>query len=204
MNTGALLAFEGLDGSGKSTQVRRLVAALEASGVEVLETREPTSGPVGRRIREMARSGNAVAPELELEWFFEDRREHVQQVIAPALAAGQTVVTDRYYLSTVAYQGARGLDAEDILRRSEAEFPVPDLALLLDLEPRLGIARVEARGGEVESVFERLDFLEIVHEEYRRLDRPYLVRVAAAADPEDVQARIAQVVGEQLNLSLRL
>lgn len=200
MNSGLLLAFEGLDGSGKSTQVRRLVATLEASGVDVVETREPTAGPVGRRIREMARSGRAVEPERELEWFFEDRREHVEQVIAPALAAGRMVVTDRYYLSTVAYQGARGLDAAEILLRSESEFPVPDLALLLELDPRLGIARVEARGGEVESVFERLDFLEVVHEVYRSLDRPYLVRVAAAAEPEAVQVRIAKVVRERLNL----
>ena len=97
-----MIAFEGLDGSGKSTQLERLAARLRAAGCDVVTTHEPTTFPSGQRIREMARSGQPLAPEEELRWFVEDRRVHVAEVIAPALRAGQIVLTDRYYVSTVA------------------------------------------------------------------------------------------------------
>ena len=115
MNRGRLIAFEGIDGSGKSTQLVALEAALRADGRDVVSTREPTDGSWGRRIRAMARSGARVEAAEELRWFVEDRREHVASLIRPALAAGRVVLTDRYYLSTVAYQGARGLDPQQLL-----------------------------------------------------------------------------------------
>jgi len=142
VNDGRLVAFEGIDGAGKSTQLARLAAALRAQGRSVVETREPTDGPWGRRIRAMARAGERVAPAEELRWFVEDRREHVAQVIRPAIAAGAVVLTDRYFLSTVAYQGARGLDPERLLAEAEAEFPLPDLALVLDVDPA-GLGEVD-------------------------------------------------------------
>jgi hypothetical protein len=120
---GRLIAFEGLDGCGKGTQIARLREHL--GDVEAVFTREPTDGPHGRQIRAAARKGDPVAPEQELAWFTQDRREHVDSVIEPALAAGKLVITDRYYLSTVAYQGARGLDWQEILRDSEAAYPMP-------------------------------------------------------------------------------
>ena len=112
MNAGHLVAFEGLDGSGKSTQVELLVAALRRAGLDPLVTREPTNGEYGRRIRDMAARGSPPPPEEELRWFVEDRREHAQHVLRPALAQGRVVVTDRYTLSSVAYQGARGLELQ--------------------------------------------------------------------------------------------
>src|SRR3990172_8702118 len=102
----------------------------------------------------MASSGEKVSPETELDWFFEDRREHVQRLIKPALAKGQIVLSDRYYLSTVAYQGARGLDSRKILEMSEAEFPIPDLVLLLEIDVDAGLERVTTRGTKLEEVFE--------------------------------------------------
>jgi dTMP kinase len=188
VNRGALVALEGLDGSGKTTALPALVAALRSGAREVIATREPTDGPSGRRIRAMARSGERVAPEQELGWFFEDRREHVAQVIAPALAAGHTVVTDRYYLSTVAYQGARGLDWRDILARSEAEFPIPDLALVFEITPEQGLARVHARGGVAEPAFERADYLARVAEIFAAIDRDYVVRIDGSGPLEAVRA----------------
>ena len=106
MNRGKLIVFEGLDGCGKSTQLARAAERLCARGLDVVERREPTDGEFGRKIRAMARSGVAVAPETELEWFFADRREHMDDVVGPALAAGRIVLSDRSYISTVAYQGA--------------------------------------------------------------------------------------------------
>lgn len=188
VNRGFLIALEGIDGSGKSTAAAGLVRALREEGRDVVATREPTDGPWGRRIREMARSGETVDPREELRWFVEDRREHVRDVIEPALAAGHTVLTDRYFLSTVAYQGARGLDWKQILADSEREFPLPDLALLFEIDPAAGLARARRRPDSDEPAFEQRDFLERVAAVYAEIDRPWLERIDAAPDPATVEA----------------
>ncbi len=200
MNGGRLIAFEGLDGSGKTTQLERLAARLRAYGCDVVTTREPTEFPSGQRIREMARSGEQLEPEEELRWFVEDRRVHVDQVISPALRADRIVLTDRYYLSTVAYQGARGLDHEQILADSEAEFPVPDLVVLLEIDPQIGLGRVHARGSELEGVFEQREFLSRVASVFDALDRTYLERVPGEGEPNQIEATIAERVRERLGL----
>jgi len=200
VNGGRLLVFEGLDGCGKSTQIANLARALHEAGGDVLVTCEPTDGAWGRRLREMARGSEPVAAEEELRWFVEDRREHVAQVLAPALEAGRIVLTDRYFLSTVAYQGARGLDWQRILEASEAEFPMPDLVLLLEIEPEAGLARVRARGEALDEVFERRDFLERVAEIFRAVERPYIERIAAEGAPEEVHAAVRARVEARLGL----
>lgn len=200
MNAGRLIAFEGIDGAGKSTQLGRLAAALRAAGRAVVETREPTGGPFGRRIRAMARSGERVAPEEELRWFVEDRREHVAAVIRPALADGVIVLTDRYFLSTVAYQGARGLDPRRLLVDAEAAFPLPDLALLLEMDPAGGLARVAGRGGAAEPAFEDGHFLADVAALFRAIDRPYVARIDGSGAPDLVAAEIRSVVRQRLEL----
>lgn len=196
VTAGLLLVFEGLDGSGKSTQLRRLAKRLRDAGARVTETAEPYMGGTwGTRIREMARSGKPLEPAEELRWFLEQRREHVRDVLEPALAAGHVVLSDRYYLSTTAYQGARGLDREAILRENEAEFPVPDLVLLLDVAPAEGLGRVGARGDqEAEPVFEKRAFQERVAAEFAAIDRPYLIRIPAAADPDTVERAVVAAV----------
>ncbi len=200
MNGGRLIAFEGLDGCGKSTQLERLATRLRAAGCDVVTTREPTEFPSGQRIREMARSGKELDPEEELRWFVEDRRVHVAEIIAPALRADQILLTDRYYLSTVAYQGARGLDYQQILADSEAEFPTPDLVVLLELDPQKAIERVRVRGSEIEGVFERRAFLARVALIFDALDCSYLKRVSGDGEQSQVEATIAERVREQLGL----
>jgi dTMP kinase len=198
---GWLLVFEGIDGSGKTTQRARLAGLLRARGHAVVETAEPYSGgSYGPRIRAMARSGEAVAPEEELRWFVEQRREHVRDVVAPALSAGAVVLSDRYFLSTAAYQGARGLDAEAILAANEREFPLPDLALLLEIAPALASARLRSRAGWSEPVFEGLDFQERVAALFHRLERPYLLRIDAARDAGAVAAEVERAVRERTAL----
>jgi dTMP kinase len=188
---GTLLVFEGLDGSGKSTQLRRLAARLRAAGHDVVETAEPyEGGSWGKRIREMARSGRPLAPREELRWFLEQRREHVRDVVGPALGDGRIVLSDRYFLSTAAYQGARGLDREEIVRRSEAEFPVPDVVILLELAAEEGLGRLAERPGHREPVFERRGFQERVAVEFAALERPYLVRVPASAPADEVERSV--------------
>ncbi len=202
MNPGLLVAFEGIDGCGKSTQVARLARTLRAAGCDLVVTAEPTAGSWGRRIRDMARSGERVTAEQELRWFFADRREHVAEVVAPALAAGRVVLTDRYYLSTVAYQGARGLDWRRILADSEAEFPPPDLVLLLEIDPALGLERVHGRGQGFESVFEDADRLARVAEIFSALSLSCIERIPAAGSPDEVEARVRAAVERRLAIPL--
>ena len=199
---GRLVVFEGIDGGGKSTQLTRLAEALEAAGHDIVATREPYAGsPAGQRIRAMAKSGEAVAPETELAWFLEQRRDHVRDVIGPALERGAIVLSDRYYLSTVAYQGARGLDWKGLLRDHETEgFPEPDLVLLLDLEAGEGLARVDDRRAAAEPVFEERAFLERVRQIYLAVDRPYMVRVEAADLPDAVAGSVREIVRTRLAL----
>ncbi len=200
MNSGTLIAFEGIDGSGKSTQLELLASSLVAQGLDPLTTREPTEGSYGRRIRAMARSGERVAPETELEWFMEDRRQHVTEVVLPALAAGRCVLTDRYTLSSVAYQGARGLDPEQILQLCEAEFPIPNLVVLLVVDADAGLARVRSRGGVAEPSFEQAEFLEAVQSIFASLTCSYLERVDASDIPEKVHADVSALLARRLSL----
>jgi dTMP kinase len=200
VNRGTFVVFEGLDGSGKSTQLERLAAALEAEGYAVARTREPHDCPAGRRIRAMARSGERVAPEQERAWFEEQRHEHVRDVVAPALARGAVVLSDRYFLSTVAYQGARGLDWPSILRESEERFPLPDLVLLLEIDPEEGLARVGGRAGPAEPAFEEAAFLARVAGIFRAIERPYVERLDGRGTPEAVAARVRAAFRRRLGL----
>lgn len=198
MKRGTLLAFEGIDGAGKSTQLQRLADTLRARGCDVVTTREPTDGPHGRRIREMARSGPPLAPEQELAWFMADRETHVAAVIEPALSRGAVVMTDRYFLSTAAYQGARGLGTEAILSDAEGRFPTPDLALIFELSVAAALARVRRRGAPAEPVFEEARFLERVHAEFSAIERDYLLRIDADGSEEEVARLTAHAVEARL------
>jgi len=200
VNRGRLIVFEGVDGSGKSTQLQLLAETLRRRGDPLLVTKEPTDGSWGRRIRAMARSGERVAREEELRWFIEDRREHVAEELAPAIAAGRTILCDRYYLSTVAYQGARGFDPARLLAEAEAEFPLPDLALIFEVDPAAGLARVAARGGVAEPAFEEAEYLARVAAVFRWLDRPYLVRIDSSPAVETVARAVRSVLEERLGL----
>ena len=198
MKSGCFITFEGLDGSGKSTQCARLAAELEAEGQTVVPTREYTDGEWGRRIREMARSGELVAASEELRWFVEDRRQHVRDVIAPALAGGSVVLCDRYFHSTVAYQGARGLDPWKLLADAEAEFPIPRCTLLFALPASVGIERVRMRGATPQPAFEREDFLERVGEIFEALAarRASVVRLDAVGSEDEVAGRVRSALAD--------
>ena len=194
MSRGRLIALEGLDGCGKSTQLPHLVAFLRDAGHDVVATREPTDGEWGRKIRAMAQTGDRPAADEELRWFMEDRQQHVQEVIAPALETGRTVVTDRYFLSSVAYQGARGLDWREILRESEARFPLPLRVILFEVTPEVGLARVQSRAGTAEPAFERADYLARVAEIFAAIERDYVVRLDASGDEAGVRRAAVQAL----------
>jgi dTMP kinase len=193
---GRFIVLEGIDGSGKTTQAKLLAAWLRDRGREVLETFEPTHGPWGLRYRAWARGELDDKAEAVLHWFVEDRREHVERVIAPALRRGEIVICDRYAASTRAYQAAQGVDRALLLRTLEADaFPEPDLTLWLRVPVAIAVRRMGAAATER---FERADFLARVDAEYARLG---LAPIDASGPPEQVQAelrrRVAPLIGDR-------
>jgi dTMP kinase len=181
MNTsrsGKLIVFEGIDGTGKTTQLSLLAKALSDRGFSVISTREPTDGKYGRKIRALYNNRENVSRDEELELFIADRREHVQEVLEPALRDGMIVLCDRYVLSTVAYQGAAGFSPEVIFTRN-GFAPTPDLALLFQAAPDVGIARITGKRGESLNDFEQAETLARVAEIFSSLDQPYIRRIDA-------------------------
>lgn len=186
---GALIALEGIDGSGKSTQARVLRDALEARGVAAVVFREPGDSEPGERLRELFAHGRSVSPEQEMRLFIEDRRIDVRDNILPALAAGTTVVMDRYYFSTMAYQGALGIDPEEIRAANEAFAPRPDLTLILDLPAPTSAARIRRSRGATDS-FEEVDYLRRVRELFASFVAADVVLIDADRPEAEVTAAI--------------
>jgi dTMP kinase len=194
---GLFIVLEGIDGTGKSTQAKRLGEWLAALGREVVLSREPTAGPWGQKVRESAATGR-LSPEDELQYFLNDRRQHVEELIAPSLAAGKVVILDRYYFSTMAYQGARGFDPAEIRRQNEEFAPVPDLLLIMDLDVDSALERIGARG-DTANEFEKRENLERCREIFLSLKGEGFVRVIDTRGTlDEVAARVREAVGRHL------
>ena len=194
---GVFLVFEGIDGAGKSTQIQRLGARLREAGEEPVLSREPTDGEWGRRIRESATAGRMTAAD-ELQAFIHDRTEQLEGLVMPALAAGRIVILDRYFYSTIAYQGTRpGGDPEAVRRQMESLFPAPDLVLWFDLEPELALGRITASRGEIPNEFEREEGLQRAREVFRSLDGGHIRRIDASGSQDEIFANVwSAVFGE--------
>jgi len=183
------IVIEGIDGTGKSTQVKLLGEWFEKHGRTVVLSREPTDGPWGRKLRESGDSGR-LSPADELEYFLNDRRQHVEEIIRPSLAAGKVVILDRYYFSTMAYQGARGLDPAEIRRRNEAFAPVPDHLFILDLDVDTALARIGSRG-DTANEFEQRESLEACRRVFLSLaGEPFVHLIPCDAGIQTVLQRI--------------
>lgn len=190
---GLFIVIEGIDGTGKSTQARRLAEWLTSQGREVIVSREPTDQPWGRKLRESAATGR-LSPTDELEYFLNDRRQHVAELIAPSLAAGKVVILDRYYFSSMAYQGTRGLDPAEVRRLNEAFAPVPDLLIILDLDLDSALARIGARGDSANE-FEQRENLARCREVFLSLqNEPFARVIPSAGDLDAVAASIRDAV----------
>jgi len=216
---GKFITLEGLDGTGKSTQMRRLAAALRAGGHRVVETREPGGTAMGERIRKvLLDSGTAgLSPLAEMALMFASRAQHIAEVIEPALVAGSIVLCDRFTDSTEAYQGSgRKLGSEPVreLHRVLCGNLQPDLTLLLDSNPAASLGRARRRnkrtskGGSRshdENRFEQETraFFARVHEGYLAIARREpgrVVMVDARGTPGQTHQRIVEVVRRKLKL----
>jgi dTMP kinase len=219
VNRGLFITFEGLDGSGKTTQLRLLAGALESAGHHVVTLRNPGGTPLGDRIRSVildSRSDSetgGIVPQTELALMFADRAQSLHQVILPALAAGSIVLCDRFTDSSEAYQGAgRGLGSDRVLALHQAvcDNIFPDLTLLLlpPLEGSLARARRRndrnvLRSGKDENRFEREgdDFYTRVHEQYRLIaarEQHRVITIPDEARIETIAARILDIVNQRL------
>lgn len=200
MARGVFIAFEGPEGAGKSTQVRLLERWLEERGHEPLLTREPGGTPVAEEVRRVLLESDVLSARTELLLMLASRATLVEEVIRPALEAGRVVVTDRFHLSTLAYQGhGRGLPLREVeaMNRFATGGLEPDLALLLDVEPGVGAARKAAAGAGPDRIERAGDtFHRTVAEAYRLLAEgdERIMSVDASGSPDAVHAVVVALL----------
>lgn len=194
---GFLIIFEGVDGTGKTTQLELLAENLRQNNYSVVATREPTDGIYGKKIRHLYSHRDQYSKDEELELFIADRKDHIESVIIPALHSGKIVLCDRYYLSTAAYQGVKGHDPETILQMNSFA-PTPDLALIFQIDIKESISRITTTRGDTLNDFEQKESLQIVAKIFNSINRPYIKYVDAKGSIVDVQKRVLHHVTELL------
>lgn len=209
--TGKFITFEGIDGSGKSTQLRLLTAFLRSKGLDVVATQEPGGTPLGKSLRAaFLETEESVAPIAELLLFAADRAQHVELLIKPALEQGRIVISDRYADATSAYQGAgRGFDPEAVNAVIELATGglMPSLTLFFDIPVATAVQRMSEHEGEgrVQNRMDResVEFYERVRAAYLGIAErePDRFRIIDANRPvEEVHGRVAEVVEEFLGI----
>lgn len=206
MSPGYFITFEGGEGSGKSTQLATLADTLRSAGIDVVVTREPGGTPVGDRIREVLLdpSNAGMAPMAELLLYEASRAQIVAEVIEPAIARGAVVLCDRFADSSTAYQSfARGLPLDDVLALNAlaTRGRTPDLTLLFDIDPEMGLARAATQGAADRLESEALAFHEAVRAGFLILaarEPARFVVIDANRDTDAVAARVLQVVSERV------
>jgi dTMP kinase len=188
-----LIVLEGIDGSGKTTLARGIAKTLADRGHEVVLTKEPTDGPIGRKIRELATRGRgAVSAEEEFELFHRDREAHVREVVAPALEAGKVVVQDRSYFSTIVYQGDRGLDRQRLLGLSRAIAPAPHVLIVVDVPADVAAERIRMARPHVKDDFETLETLSRIRQVF--LDLPDATVIDGRRSPPVALAQAMETI----------
>jgi dTMP kinase len=210
------ITFEGIEGSGKTTQIRHTVRFLEGQGMSCLVTREPGDTRIGKKIRQILLDpeNRELEPQAELFLYAADRAQHLRERIIPALSAGQAVVCDRFFDATTAYQGyARGIDLamiEGIHRQVLGDLR-PDLTVLFDLDPRVGLDRAwkdidsgGRSGAETRFEHEALAFHDRVRHGYLELAarEPSRIKIIdASLSEEAVRAAIIRILVSRFSLS---
>jgi len=201
---GVLIVLDGIDGTGKTTQAKRLLGTLKKKGFDAVYFREPSDSPWGREIKRKAALADSLSAEEELDLFQKDRKENIAKNLKPALAQNKIVVLDRYYYSTIAYQGARGISPLMIQKMNE-EFAVkPDLVFILDMPPREGLERIEKNRKEKDLLFEQEDYLGRVREIFRSFEDKNIFHIDAFRSEENIYMEIENIVCDFLNELMQL
>ncbi len=205
MQRGLFITLEGGEGSGKSTQIARLVANLEAAGHSVVLTREPGGSDAGEAMRDLfvAHGGASWPVAAQALLMFAARSHHTETLIKPALAQGKIVISDRYTDSTRVYQGVAGGMAADkvesIKQAAIGDFE-PDMTLLLDIAPEVGLARGQGRGNDTDTTFETktIAFHEMLRQGYLDIARNDTKRCVVIDAAQDMDAITAQILEKTL------
>ncbi len=205
------ITLEGVEGAGKTTLQQRLASSIQAKGHEVVTTREPGATKVGQAIRKLVldQELESLTPKAELMLFAADRAQHVSEIIAPALNRGAIVICDRYIHSTLAYQGyGRGLDIKhlELLNQQATNGLVPDLVLLLDLDPAIGLSRASGRKKEDWTRFEaqELNFHKNIRSGFLELAKDpknNFKIIDASKEPEELYIDAINAVNATLTIS---
>ncbi|NIM91676.1 MAG: dTMP kinase [Candidatus Aminicenantes bacterium] len=201
MKKGILIVFEGIDGSGKSVQAKLLQEKLKEEGFDVVSFQEPSDSQWGREIKKKAFHPDSLSPEEELDLFVKDRRENVERNLRPALQEKKVVILDRYYFSTISYQGARGIDPDRIRKINEEFAPKADLVFILDIDARSGLNRIKDRKNK-ERLFEREDYLAKVDQIFRSLREKNFIHLDALEKEEQISQKIAKIALDYLRNNL--
>jgi dTMP kinase len=187
---GFLIVIEGIDGAGKSTQARVLHKMLKSLGFDAVAYREPTRGKWGREIKKLAKRSDSLLPEEELALFVKDREENVKKNLKPALARNKVIILDRYYFSTIAYQGAKGIDPARIKRMNEKFAVKPDLVFILDIDAGKGLARIHERKRK-DLLFERKEYLAKVRKIFKSFQGRSIIHIDASRPKKEISAEIS-------------
>ncbi len=182
LKRGILIAIEGIDGAGKTSQTKILKEKLASMGFSVISLHEPTDGIWGKKIENLVKNGrHRTSPETELNYFIFDRKEDVEKNITPSLQAKKIVIMDRYYFSSVCYQGARDLDLDYIEKRNEEIAPIPNITFILDVDPETALNRIKKSRPNLPNHFERKEYLERVRQNFLKQfsNRPNVIIVEA-------------------------
>ena len=194
LKKGVLIVLDGIDGTGKTTQAKRILASLLKKGVDAVYFREPSDSKFGLAIKRKAVIPDSLTPAMELDLFQKDRRENVEKNLKPALRKKKVIVLDRYYFSTIAYQGARGFDPEMIQRQNESFAVIPDVVVILDIDPKKGLDRIAIGREKMDEHFEREDYLIKVREIFRSFEGENIHHLDASRSEKDIYEDIEKIV----------
>lgn len=198
---GKFVVFEGLDGSGQSTQAELLKDFLTKKGFEVVLTKEPTrNSEAGKKIRKILDKKTKIEPEKLQELFAQDRKEHLENLIISALRQGKFVISDRYFYSSFAFGSSNGIDLEWLIRIND-NFLIPDLTFILKVRPEVCLSRIDSRG-RVKTHFEKqekmaraLETLEVLPQRF-----PEAVTVDGEKSISEVFEEVKKIVKQTFNL----
>ncbi|MBT6854402.1 MAG: dTMP kinase [Nitrospina sp.] len=204
MKQGTLIVFEGIDGTGKSTQCGLLAKSLSEMEVPNIALAEPTRGAWGMKIRKLLSDGRqGISPQEELSWFINDRKEDIEKNIMPALKENKVVLMDRYYFSTAAYQGALGLEPDQIRLENEKFAPVPDRVLIFLTSPEKCLERIESSRDQ-KSAFEKLDYLKNVQKIFKSFSGPNIRFIESVGSISDVHEKVLAATDDLFDFGLKL
>jgi dTMP kinase len=182
------VVFEGIDGSGKSTQCSLLYDFIKSKNIQAQLLYEPTSGKYGQMIRKFLQDKDPIPVEEQIRLFIEDRREDYMLNIKPSIENGITIVMDRYFYSNAAYQGFSKISPKEIIKQNlDQGFPIPDRVYYIDIDPQEAMKRITARSGSGKTeLFEKRTFLEGVRENFLSMIDKHFLKVDGSLTADEI------------------